>query len=122
MFESGITDIKRIDSGFMVETHSDDGNIQQIKSDLVFSCLWEGNMAVDKKMGIEVKKDYNLRLKYGIITKSPVTLHGLSSFTIIQGPYGDYVRYPQSKETYFCWYPSSMKGMVIDQSMPTKLG
>lgn len=114
-----VTDIKRIDSGFMVETHSNEAGIQQIRSDLVFSCLWEGNMEIDKKMGIEIKKDYNLRLKYGITAKSPAKLQGLSSFTIIQGPYGDYVRYPQSNETFFCWYPSSMKGMVIDQGMPT---
>jgi len=114
-----VTNVKRIDDGFIVDIHSSDGKTSQIKSDLVFSCLWEGNMDLDKKMGIEIKKGYNLRLKCGIITKSPVTLQELSSFTIIQGPYGDYVSYPQKKASYFSWYPSSMKGMLVDQSMPS---
>jgi len=75
-------------------------------------------MALDKQMGMQVEKGCNLRLKYGITTKAPVALQGLSSFSVIQGPYGDFVNFPQSKETYFSWYPSSMTGMVIDQSMP----
>ncbi len=69
-------------------------------------------------MGIEVEKGYNLRFKHGIITKPPAALRGLASFTIIQGPYGDFVNYPQTNEAFFSWYPSSLKGMVIDQSMP----
>ncbi|SHO42873.1 putative FAD dependent oxidoreductase [Nitrosotalea sinensis] len=113
-----VTNVKRIDDGFIVDANSGDGS-NQIKSDLVFSCLWEGNMDLDKKMGIMIKKDYNLRLKFGIITKSPLALKRLSSFTIIQGPYGDYVSYPQRNAAYFSWYPSSMKGMLVDQKMPS---
>jgi len=113
-----VTSVKKTPNGFIVEIHSEDGDIQQLESDVVFNCLWEGRMALDKKIGIEVEKDYNLRFKHGIIIKPPAALRGLPSLTIIQGPYGDYVNYPQNKQTYFCWYPSSMKGMVIDQIMP----
>ncbi len=113
-----VTSAKRTPHGFMVETHSEDDGIQQHESDVVFNCLWEGRMALDKEMGIQIEKGYNIRLRYGIFMKMPPSLQGLPTFVVIQGPYGDFVNYPQSKECYFCWYPSSMKGMVIDQSMP----
>ena len=102
----------------MVETHSEDDGIQQLESDVVFNCLWEGRMALDKEMGIQIEKGYNIRLRYGIFMKMPPSLQGLPTFVVIQGPYGDFVNYPQIKECYFFWYPSSIKGMVIDQSMP----
>jgi len=114
-----VTAAKRIPNGFMVETHSEDEGVLQLKSDVVFNCLWEGRMILDKQMGMQVEKGYNLRLKYGIIVKPLKSDRRLSSFSVIQGPYGDFVNFHQSKEAYFCWYPSSMKGMVIDQSIPT---
>jgi len=113
-----VTSVKRIPHSFMVETHSEDEDVRQFESDVVFNCLWEGRMALDKEMGIQVEKGYNIRLRYGVIMKTPPSLQGLESFVIVQGPYGDFVNYPQSKETLFSWYPSSMKGMVIDQSIP----
>lgn len=113
-----VTGAKRISNGFIVETHSEDKDIRQLESDLVVNCLWEGKMALDKEMGIKVEKDCNLRFRYGIIMKTPPSLQGLASFVMMQGPYGDFVNYPQSKESFFSWYPSSMKGMVIDQNMP----
>ena len=114
-----VTSAKRTTNGFMVETHSEDDGIQHLESDVVFNCLWEGRMILDKQMGMQVEKGYNLRLKYGIIAKPLKSDRRLPSFSVIQGPYGDFVNFHQSKETYFCWYPSSMKGMVIDQSIPT---
>ena len=114
-----VTSAKRTPQGFMVETNLENGDVGQFESDLVFNCLSEGKMILDKQMGLPVEKGINLRFKYAIITKSHVSLNGLNSFTIIQGPYGDFVQYPQSNETYFCWYPSSLKGMVVDQSIPT---
>lgn len=113
-----VTNVRVTDNGFTTDIHSCNGD-SQIKSDLVFSCLWEGNRDLDKKIGIEVKKDYNLRLKCGIIAKSSAALEGLHSFSIIQGPYGDYVTYPERKVVYCSWYPSSMKGMLVDQNMPS---
>jgi len=113
-----VTSAKRTPNGFMVETHSENDGIRQLESDVVFNCLWEGRMALDKEMGIQIEKDYNIRLRYGIYMKMPPSLQGLPTFVVIQGPYGDFVNYPQSKECYFFWYPSSIKGMVIDQSMP----
>ena len=114
-----VTNSKRTPQGFMVETNLENGDVGQFESNLVFNCLWEGKMILDKQMGLPVEKGINLRFKSAIITKSHVPLNGLNSFTIIQGPYGDFVQYPQSNETYYCWYPSSLKGMVVDQSIPT---
>jgi len=113
-----VTGAKRTSNGFIVETHSENKDIRQLESDLVVNCLWEGKMALDKIMGIKVGKDSNLRFRYGIIMKTPPSLQDLPSFVMMQGPYGDFVNYPQSKESFFSWYPSSMKGMVIDQNMP----
>lgn len=107
--------IKRTSDGFAVKTLSENN---EFESDIVINCLWEGKATLDKQMGLKTRKDYNLRIKYGIITKSSVDLKGIQSFSILQGPYGDYVNFPQSNETYFSWYPSSMKGMIIDQNMP----
>jgi len=114
-----VTSVKRIPHSFMVETHSEDEGIEQLESDVVFNCLWEGRMALDKEMGIKVEKDCNIRFRFGLIMKTPPSLKRLASFVMMHGPYGDFVNYPQSNEVFFSWYPSSMKGMVIDQSMPS---
>jgi len=113
-----VTSAKRTHNGFMIETNSEDEGVQQLESDVVFNCLWEGQMPLDKEMGIQIEKGYNIRFRYGIIAKTPTPLQEFPSFTIIQGPYGDFVNYPQSNEAFFSWYPSSLKGMVVDQSMP----
>ena len=115
-----VTSAKRTSSGFIVETHSEKEGVRQLESDMIFNCLWEGKMALDKEMGMQVEKGYNLRLRYGIIAKMSTTFQDLQSFGVIQGPYGDFVNYPQSKEAFFSWYPSSMKGMVVDQNMPPR--
>jgi len=113
-----VTGAKRTSHGFIIETCSEDKSVQQLESDVVFNCLWEDKMTLDKKMGVEVEKGFNLRLRYGIMMKTPSCLQEISSFVTIQGPYGDFVNYPESNQVFFSWYPSSMKGMVIDQSMP----
>ena len=113
-----IASVKKTPSGFMVETQLEDGNIGQFESDEIFNCLWTGRIDIDKQMGMKVEKGINLRFKYIITTKVPSSTQELSSFTVIQGPYGDYVNYPQRKESNFCWYPSSMTGMIVDQKVP----
>ena len=113
-----VTSAKRTHHGFVVETHSEDEGVQQLESDVVFNCLWEGQMPLDKEMGIQIEKGYNLRFRYGIITKLSPSIQEIPSLMIVQGPYGDFVNYPQSKEAFFSWYSSSLKGMIIDQSMP----
>ena len=113
-----IIGIKKTRSGFIVETCSNNDTSKKHESDFVFNCLWEGRISLDKEMGIKIQKGYNFRFKHGIITKPQASLSGLDSFTILQGPYGDYVNYPKNNKTYFCWYPSSTKEMIIDQSIP----
>ena len=113
-----IADVKKTPTGFAVKTYSKEV-VQRFESDLVFNCLWEGKLFLDKKIGIKIEKNLNMRIKFGIITMTQTSLHNLPSFTIIQGPYGDHVNYPQSNQSYFCWYHSSMKGMIVDQIMPS---
>ena len=117
LLNQNITRVKRTQKGFMVETRQKNGNICQIDADVVFNCLGEGKFALDKEMGL-YDRNINFRFKFRIPAKIPKSLDELGSFTIIKGPYGDFVNYPQRKEASFCWYPSSIQGMVVDQNIP----
>ena len=82
--------------------------------------MWEDRLFLDQDMLPDQKRCQNLRLKFGIVTKSASIPKEIPSFTIVQGPFGDHVYYPASKESYFCWYPVSMKGMLITTKIPEK--
>ena len=56
----------------------------------------------------------NVRLKFGINGDSSKELDSLSSSTIVNGPFGDYVRFPHEDRMYFSWYPVSRHGMIVD--------
>ena len=113
-----VMDASKTFKGYKVETYSQNDGKRILESDLVFNCLWEGKIDLDKKMELPVDCGYNYRLKFGIFTQPQAELQGLQSFTIVQGAFGDYVNYPSSNETYLSWYPSSMQGMLIDKQIP----
>ncbi|MEO5581533.1 MAG: hypothetical protein ABIR66_02490, partial [Saprospiraceae bacterium] len=102
-------------SRFSVET-----NRNTYQSDLVINCLWENQTIIDQQLGILSRKENNLRLKFGIISKYIDALRFMPSVSMVSGPYGDFVNFPLPKDRkmYFSWYPVSRHGMVVNQQVP----
>lgn len=96
-----------------------DGNTYQ--SDIVINCLWENQTTIDHQLGIASRKENNLRLKFGIISKYIEALGSIPSISMVSGPYGDFVNFKQleDRKMYFSWYPVSRQGMINNQHIPT---
>ncbi len=88
------------------------------RSDYIFNCFWEGRTLIDKQIGTMVSPNTNIRFKFGIISDYLESLEGIPSCTIVQGPFGDFVRFNKEDRMYFSWYPSSMRGMIVGDTIP----
>lgn len=59
-----------------------------------------------------------MRLKLGIKTKPIPELLSYLSNTMVNGPFGDYVHWPNDDKMYFTWYPDSRLGMTSTDEIP----
>jgi hypothetical protein len=71
--------------------------------------LWDGRLALDRQLGIEPRRAFVMRLKYRLLGALAPALSGMPSATMVVGPYGDVVTYPDGA-AYFSWYPTCMRG------------
>lgn len=77
----------------------------------VMNCLWDGQNKIDNQLLDRARHDVNYRYKFGIISKEIPELHRQEySITIVNGPFGDFVRMRDTM--YFSWYPCSKKGFI----------
>ena len=113
-----VTEIAREPNGFVVECRRKDESIVHFRSDVVFNCLWESRIYFDRMLGIEGDSGHSIRLKYGLLVKADDFLHRLNSFTMIHGPYGNFVITPHHSRAFCSWYPSCMKGMIDYGKVP----
>lgn len=77
--------------------------------DQVVNALWAGRMAFDQTLGVRVERAWLHRLKYGVSLPWPQTLPPAPSATVISGPFGEVVSYPDAT-TYLTWYPACVRG------------
>lgn len=84
--------------------------------DLIVNCLWEGKKKFDNILGMDYQNDNNYRFKFGIVSEYIDCIKNTQSMTIVNGPFGDFVNFPNQsdKKMYFSWYPVSMYQMVTD--------
>lgn len=75
----------------------------------VVNALWGGRMAVDQTMGHRPARAWLHRLKYGVSVPWPESLPTPPSATVISGPFGEVVSYPD-RTTYLTWYPACVLG------------
>jgi len=116
-FGNTIEKVQRIGSKFSIETREKGG----FECDIVVNCLWESKKFIDEQLGhVDRTRQANMRYKFGIISKEVQELSNESSFTMVQGPFGDFVNFGKESTMYFSWYPNSMRGMVMDNAVPAE--
>jgi hypothetical protein len=107
----------RTSSGFRIQGVRADGSAWTCEAGMVVNCLWEGRLELDEQMGVLPKRKWVYRLRYRLLGQLSPELAGLPSFTIVLGPYGDVVVYPQ-REAYMSWYPACMQGWCTTLTPP----
>ena len=117
LLNSEITEIKTVSDGFQIESTSLKGINKRIKADIVINCLWANKLKFDSMMGLDTD-NYCVRLKYGLFIYWNSNLHNIPSFTVIQGPYGDFVDFSHFNEAYISWYPSTMRELKTNGLIP----
>jgi len=85
--------------------------------DHVVNALWDGRLAVDDTMGLKPDRPWLHRLKYGVILNLPVGLESPPTVTVISGPFGELVSFPDGR-IYLTWYPECLKGISAELSPP----
>jgi hypothetical protein len=85
--------------------------------DQAVNALWEGRLAIDAKMGLAPKRPWLHRLKFGIKLKSPGPDKAPRSCTVISGPFGEVVNYPDGT-IYLTWYPHCVREFSSDVTPP----
>jgi len=86
--------------------------------DQVVNALWGGRIAVDETLGLRPRRPWLHRLKYGVSVRWPRTLPPPPSATVVSGPFGEVVSYPD-QTTYLTWYPSCVLGYSSEVSPPS---
>lgn len=90
-----------IDSGFSLETISGAG-VERIEAETVLNCSWENRLELDRQaLGKAPSACY--RIKHQVLARGR-TEGSLAPITLVQGPYGDLVPWPNG-DVYVSWYP-----------------
>jgi glycine/D-amino acid oxidase-like deaminating enzyme len=88
-----------------------------LQSDQVVNALWQGRLAIDREVGMDVPPGWVHRLKYRVIARLPDALRNAPSLTIVLGRYGDVVVRPDGT-AYLSWYPSGLGGWTHELEPP----
>jgi hypothetical protein len=108
--------VRRTHGGFRVEgTCGGDG--WRLDADQVVNALWEGRLAIDRDVGLDVPPGWVHRLKYRVIARLPDGFRDGPSLTIVLGRYGDVVVRPDGT-AYLSWYPSGLRGWTQELEPP----
>lgn len=67
-------------------------NVSEHDFDVVVNCMWEGRNMIDKKLGLDFPSGGNYRFKFGVKFPYMDEYASLPSVTVVNGPYGDFVR------------------------------
>ncbi len=111
VFNRTIQDVKRNDK----EDEKKYGKLRVISDlgehdyDVVVNCLWENRAKIDRQMGLgNNEKDESYRVKANVSLTNLPKLHGnIPSVSVMNGPFGDFVRYGPDDKIYFAWHPMS---------------
>lgn len=85
--------------------------------DHVVNALWDGRLALDATLGLNVRRPWLHRLKYGVSFRLPSGANPPQSATFVLGPFGEVVSYGGGL-TYLTWYPACMHGLSSEVVPP----
>jgi hypothetical protein len=83
----------------------------------VVNALWDGRLVIDETMGLKPPRPWLHRLKNGISFTLPLGVEVPPSVTVISGPFGEVVTFPD-KQLYLTWYPECLQGISADLTSP----
>ncbi len=86
--------------------------------DVIINCSWHNRLVLDAQVGLQPEYSWSHRLKYRLLIKGAPANVTHRSYTIVQGPFGDLVSYPDYPYLYASWYPSCMQEMVSSLAIP----
>jgi hypothetical protein len=77
--------------------------------DAVVNCLWENRATIDRQMEVgNNEEEESYRVKANVRLANLLELHGnIPSVSVMNGPFGDFVRYGPDDRVYFAWHPMS---------------
>lgn len=97
------------------------GSDWSASADQVVNALWAGRISFDRRLEVRPDRRWLHRLKYGVSLPWPVGASRPPSATVISGPFGEVVSYPDST-TYLTWYPTCVRGYSEADSPPPAWG
>ena len=83
------------------------GDDVQESFDHVVNALWDGRLALNQAVGIDLGRPWLHRLKYGVSFRLPEAAEVPPSATFVLGPFGEVVSYGNGL-TYLTWYPECL--------------
>jgi 2-polyprenyl-6-methoxyphenol hydroxylase-like FAD-dependent oxidoreductase len=83
----------------------------------VVNALWDGRLGLNEAIGLQTKRPWLYRLKYGVTFRLPACMKSPPSATIVSGPFGEVVSYAD-RLTYLTWYPDCMQAISTDLMPP----
>jgi glycine/D-amino acid oxidase-like deaminating enzyme len=89
----------------------------RIDAGQIVNALWDRRMQIDQTIGVENKPGWVHRLKYSILVRLPDRLCAGPSATMVVGPYGDVVSWPDGT-AWFSWYPLGLQGWSHELAPP----
>lgn len=109
--------IKRTINGFDLCCRTPEEQNCMVSSDIVINSSWDQKRYLDSMLGISYIDPWSLRYKIGFILEKQ-RMSKLPTFVIVQGPFGDFVEFPNQDYTYFSWYPSCRIGVTNKIQVP----
>lgn len=100
---------RRLDGGCFEVGGTTGGDAWSRTTEQVVNALWAGRLALDDELGMRPGRAWLHRLKYGVSVPWPASLPAPPSATVISGPFGEVVSYPDAT-TYLTWYPACVLG------------
>ena len=99
-----------------VSTDGPDGRVDHDFQHVV-NALWDGRLVIDETMGLKPRRRWLHRLKYGIDLKLPRSVEVPPSVTVVSGPFGEVVTFPEN-QLYLTWYPECLQGISWELQAP----
>jgi len=107
--------VEDADAPVVVASHADATGRERF--DHVVNALWEGRLAIDATLGLAPRRPWLHRLKYGVSFRLPDRAIRPPSTTVISGPFGEVVTYPDGS-LYLTWYPTCLRALSSDLTPP----
>jgi len=110
-----VKEVTPIASGFALETGSGSGP-GRMEAETVLNCSWENRLELDRQaLGKSPSACY--RIKHQVLARGGTEVD-LAPLTLVQGPYGDLVPWPNG-DVYVSWYPVARTFMGSSPSART---